>query len=172
MLRPFTGTYRQVVSMRGMTKRQLGTRIAIVGVALFLLIQVVPYGHAHTNPPVTQAVKWDSAATAKLAQGACYDCHSNLTTWKWYSNVAPASWLVKRDVDEGRNNLNFSEWNKPQPSAGEVAEQIRSGEMPPIQYKILHPASRLSSSEKEALARGIEATYQSDPPTVRQGGGG
>ena len=67
-----------------------------------------------SNPPVTQEPKWDSARTRQLAADSCFDCHSNLTKWRWYSNVAPMSWLVQSDVDGGRAALNFSEWDKPQ----------------------------------------------------------
>ena len=134
-------------------------------VALFGLIQLVPYGRDHSNPPVTQEVKWDSARTRDLAVGACYDCHSNLTVWPWYSNVAPMSWLVQKDVDEGRSILNFSEWNLPQDvEPNDIAEVVREGGMPPWQYKPLHPAGRLSSTEQEELARGLEATLAADPP--------
>ena len=131
---------------------------------LFGLIQLVPYGRDHSNPAVTQEVKWDSQRTRELAIGACYDCHSNLTTWPWYSNVAPVSWLVQSDVDGGREHLNFSEWDKPQHEADEIVEIVREGEMPPFQYKPLHPAGRLSSSEQDELARGLERTLAADPP--------
>src|SRR5581483_2821093 len=93
--------------------RRLGWLLA-AGAALFLLAQAVPYDRSHTNPPVTAEPRWDSPQTRELAARACFDCHSNLTTWPWYSNVAPISWLVQRDVDGGRSALNFSEWNKPQ----------------------------------------------------------
>jgi mono/diheme cytochrome c family protein len=133
--------------------------------ALLLVIQIVPYGRDHENPPVTQEVKWDSARTRELAVGACYDCHSNLTEWPWYSNVAPVSWLVYSDVQEGREKLNFSEWDRPQGEEGdEAAEAVREGSMPPLQYKPLHPAGRLSDAEREELARGIERTLAADPP--------
>jgi hypothetical protein len=133
--------------------------------ALFLVIQIVPYGRDHENPPVTQEVKWDSARTRELAVGACYDCHSNLTEWPWYSNVAPVSWLVYSDVQEGREKLNFSEWDRPQGEEGdEASEAVREGSMPPLQYKPLHPAGRLSDAEREELARGIEQTLAADPP--------
>ena len=79
-------------------------RGVVAGVVLLGLIQLVPYGRDHTNPPVTQEVKWDSPRTRELAVGACYDCHSNLTEWPWYSNVAPISWLTQKDVDEGRDD--------------------------------------------------------------------
>ena len=61
----------------------------------FLLIQFVPYGRSHTNPPVLSEPAWDSPETRVLAQTACFDCHSNETDWSpWYTKVAPASWLV------------------------------------------------------------------------------
>jgi hypothetical protein len=150
-----------------MSKRRLAGRVALGALALLLLIQLVPYGRAHTNPPVTRSPHWNSATTERFVAGACNDCHSNLTNWRWYSNVAPASWLVQRDVDGGRSRLNFSEWNTPQPSVDEVVRAIRSGHMPPLQYKVVHAPARLSQSQRNALARGIEATYRSDPPPVR-----
>ena len=69
-----------------------------------------PTGAAHSNPPVRRAAKWPAGPGEQLAERSCYDCHSNLTKWRWYSNVAPASWFVQHDVEEGRGNLNFSEW--------------------------------------------------------------
>ena len=147
-------------------------RIAIAGAVVFGLIQLVPYGRDHTNPPVTQEVKWDSSRTRQLAAGACYDCHSNLTTWPWYSNVAPVSWLVYADVKGGRDALNFTEWGKPQgEGAGDAVEAVRDGSMPPFQYKPLHPAGRLTTAEREELARGLEKTLAADPPIPGGGGG-
>jgi mono/diheme cytochrome c family protein len=109
--------------------------------------------------------------TARLFAGACQDCHTNLTNWRWYSNIAPGSWLIQNDVDGGRNHLNFSEWDKPQPSVQDVVDVIRSGSMPPLQYKLVHPAARLSKAERDQLARGIEATFRADPPLQRSSGG-
>ena len=140
------------------------------GVGLFALIQLVPYGRNHSNPPVLAEPRWDSPVTRELAAKACFDCHSNLTTWPWYSNVAPVSWLVQRDVDGGRSQFNFSEWNKPQDvSAGDAADAIRGGSMPPGVYRLMHPKSRLTSVEKDALIKGLVATLTADPP---KGGGG
>lgn len=140
-------------------------RAAVVLAIGLGLVQLVPYGRDHTNPAVTREVRWDSARTRELAVGACYDCHSNVTEWPWYSSVAPVSWLVYSDVQEGREKLNFSEWDRPQGEEGdEVAEVVREGSMPPLQYKPLHPAGRLSDAERDELARGIEQTLAADPP--------
>lgn len=153
-----------------------GLRIAIIivggALAAFLLAQAVPYGRDHTNPPVTQALKFDSPRTEALFAGACGDCHSNLTKWPWYTNIAPVSWLVQHDVEDGRGALNVSEWNKPQPELGDITEQISSGEMPPWQYTPLHPAADLSSAEKRDLIAGLTRSYQADPPAAIGGGGG
>jgi heme-binding protein len=140
-------------------------RWAAIGIsALLILIQLIPYGRDHSDPPVTRAVRWDSPRTEQLADQACGDCHSNLTHWPWYTNVAPVSWLVQNDVDEGRGILNFSEWDKPQPDIGELVEQVQGGEMPPLQYKLIHGGARLSDSEKQELADGLVRTYAQDPP--------
>ncbi len=133
-------------------------RAGMILPGIFVLLQFVPYGRNHTNPPVRQEPAWDSPNTAALVRRACFDCHSNETAWPWYSNVAPVSWLVQRDVDEGRRKLNFSEWDRPQKNADEAAEQIQKGEMPPWFYLPLHPQARLSQGEKQALMGGLQAT--------------
>lgn len=142
------------------------------GLALLVLAQAVPYGRAHSNPPVTEAARWPAGPGEQIAEQSCYDCHSNLTRWRWYSNVAPASWLVQHDVEDGRDILNFSEWNRGQPGAGDVVEQVSSGEMPPLQYTILHPSASLSASEKSKLVAALTRLYVADPPPPGGGGGG
>ncbi len=132
-------------------------------VALFLLIQAIPYGRAHSNPQVTKEPAWNAPQTRALAKDACFDCHSNETTWPWYSNIAPVSWLVTHDVDSGRSTLNFSEWNRPQ-ETDDIVEAVAGGGMPPWYYKIAHPKSRLSSAERAQLARGLGATVRQSPP--------
>ena len=123
-----------------------------------LVIQLVPYGRDHDNPPVVAEPSWDSPQTRVLAVSACFDCHSNETVWPWYSNVAPISWLVQRDVDEGREEVNYSEWNRPQ-EGEESAETVREGEMPPRTYLLTHPEARLTDAQLTALADGLATTF-------------
>lgn len=135
----------------------------IVGIGGFVLIQLVPYGRNHSNPPVLSEPNWDSPQTRELAQRACFDCHSNETVWPWYSNVAPISWLVQHDTDEGRQHLNFSTWNNGGKGRepGEAIESIANGWMPPSVFLITHPEARLTAAEKQALMDGLRATiYQ------------
>ncbi len=130
-------------------------------IVLLLLIQLVPYGRDHTNPPVMREPNWDSPETRALAQVACFDCHSNETAWLWYTNVAPFSWLVQRDVEEGRSKLNFSEWgltNQGEEEMDEMDETLREGEMPPLQYTLIHADARLTPDERNQLLRGLQAT--------------
>lgn len=139
-------------------------RGAVVLGALILVAQVVPYGRDHTNPPVTREIRWDTARTRDLAMGACGDCHSNLTKWRAYSKIAPASWLIYSDVMGGRKALNFSRWDKPQgEGADNVLGVIQDGSMPPWFYKPLHAPARLSKAEQDELIRGLRRTLAQDP---------
>ena len=139
-------------------------------VLLFALAQAIPYGRAHRNPPVQAEPKWDSPRTRELAVRACFDCHSNQTTWRWYSNVAPVSWLVQRDVDSGRSAVNFSEWNRPQDGAGDLVEAVTGKSMPPWFYVLLHSNAKLTAAERQALADGLRRTVQQSPPPGGAGG--
>jgi len=128
-------------------------------VVLGFLIQLVPYGRDHANPPVVAEPQWDTPRTRELFMQACGDCHSNETIWPWYSNVAPVSWLVQHDVNEGRQNLNISEWGTRRFEAHEAAEVVQRNQMPPAQYFPTHPEARLSASEKQELINGLIATF-------------
>jgi heme-binding protein len=140
-------------------------KILVLGLVVFFLIQLVPYGRAHDNPVTVQEPKWDSPTTRALAQRGCFDCHSNLTAWPWYTSVAPMSWLSTRDVNDGRNALNFSEWQQPQNAdLKDVIDSIGSNDMPPRQYRLLHKAAGLSDTERQQLERGLTATWTKDPP--------
>ena len=138
--------------------KRLILSVLIGALAVFLLIQLVPYGRQHTNPPVIQDPNWATPEAHQLAQRACYDCHSNETVWPWYSNIAPISWLIAHDVDEGRQVLNFSDWTGSSRSGegrGEIPEVIQENQMPPPYYVLLHPTARLTSQEKQTLIAGI-----------------
>jgi hypothetical protein len=143
-------------------KKIIGIVVGVIVVG-FLAIQLVPYGRDHTNPPVQSEPNWDSPETRALAKTACFDCHSNETAWgRWYESIAPASWLVQRDVDEGREHLNFSEWDqggKPR-ELGEVAEVVARDRMPPTQYLLLHPEAKMTQQQKDQLAMGLQATVR------------
>jgi hypothetical protein len=121
----------------------------------FTVIQFVPV--ERTNPTVEAEVP-APPEVKEILRRACYDCHSHETRWPWYSRVAPVSWLVARDVREGRDELNFSTWNRISTkdrldAMHESWEEVAEGEMPPWFYLPPHPEARLSDSEREVLRR-------------------
>ena len=127
-----------------------------IAVVVFLLIQLVPYGRSsHTNPPATNPFQWTDPQAEAIARESCYDCHSNETEWWWATSVAPFSWLTQRDVDQGRDSFNFSEWNGMPVAA--VREAVDDGEMPPFQYTLIHPGAKLTDAERQILVQGYEA---------------
>src|ERR1039458_1177211 len=111
-------------------------------VAGFALLQFT--NPTRTNPPVApghdlMATNAPPPQIAALLHAACYDCHSNETKWPWYSRVAPLSWLVAHDVNEGRQHLNFSEWPRRFPDQAArrfdaISDEVDHGDMPPGKY--------------------------------------
>jgi hypothetical protein len=137
-------------------QRKIFLGVVAIIVAGFVVLQVVP-GFARTNPPVQYKVSWSSPETETLMRSACYDCHTNETVWPWYSQIAPISWLVVHDVNEGREKLNFSDGTG-EIEADELIEQIENGEMPPRIYLTMHPDANLTAAQKSVLINGIRAT--------------
>ncbi len=138
-----TGIFRKDVLRRGL----LGLAVALV------VIQLVPVDR--TSPAVAAEIQAPANVRAVLKR-ACYDCHSNETTWPWYSRVAPVSWLVARDVREGRKELNFSDWGgyaakRQARKLKECREQVGDGEMPPWFYAAVHREAALSTEDVALL---------------------
>jgi len=74
--------------------------------------------------------------------------------------MAPVSWLVQRDVNEGRAVLNFSEWSRPQEEAKDASEEVLEGEMPPAAYTLMHAHARLNAADRDRLAQGLAKTLR------------
>jgi hypothetical protein len=145
----------------GNKSRSIITKTVYIVIAIFLAIQLVPYGRHHTNPPVLNEPRWDRVETRELVRRACFDCHSNQTVWPEYAMVAPVSWLVYSDVTEGREHLNFTEWgvgSRKGENLDKIRKEIEEGEMPPFKYLIAHPEARLSNDEKRSLIDGLTKT--------------
>lgn len=132
--------------------------VVLAGLVLFGLIQLVPIGKTYTNPPMVSEPNWDSPQSRQLVKQSCFQCHSNETEWPWYSRIAPASWLIAFDVQAGRSQFNFSDWNNNPGELDEMISAINEGEMPPFQYWIFHPASRLNEQQRQALIQALEAS--------------
>jgi hypothetical protein len=133
-----------------------------LGILGLLLIQLIPLGHTHTNPPTVSEPKWSSPQARALVKEHCFQCHSNETNWTWYSNIAPGSWLIAADVVEGRDRFNFSDWKSHPEDLDEMVGVIQSGEMPPIQYWLFHPASKMDQQQKQELIHALESSIQGE----------
>ena len=129
-------------------------------IGLFLLVQLIPFGHNRTNPATVSEPKWSSSEARALVKESCFQCHSNETNWTWYSNIAPGSWLIAYDVIAGRDQFNFSDWNKSPGELDEMVGTIQEGEMPPVQYWLFHPSSRLDAQQKQDLINALESTLK------------
>lgn len=89
---------------------------------------------------------------------ACYDCHSNETRWRWYARIAPISFLLARDVKEGRRELNFSIWDRYEQrrkarKLKEIVKEVEQGDMPPWYYIPAHTDAKLSQGDREAIVK-------------------
>lgn len=128
--------------------------ILFSGICLAAIQAVRP---ARVNPPIDNSQTVRSLITGQpramaAIDRSCGDCHSNETTWPWYSSVAPVSWLIAHDVNEGRAELNFSEWGNYSPEKRakllkKSCEEAREGEMPLAIYTWLHPAAKPSATD-------------------------
>jgi len=132
---------------------------------LALVIGIQLIRPARTNPVVVpsrtlEAVVPVPPQVESILQRACYDCHSDLTSWPWYSNVAPVSWFVIDHVDSGRRHVNFSEWLRrdtkdPAQYTRErfqaICKQVETRNMPLTSYLLVHRAAGLSQNDIEMI---------------------
>jgi len=127
---------------------------------LFILIQLYPFerptvsvdnpGDIHKHVDVPKNI-------SKKLKSACYDCHSNETVYPWYASIAPFKWSVYDHVEEGREHLNFSEWESISKLdlaeiLDDLSEEVIEGEMPLKIYPFLHPNAKLSEADREAIS--------------------
>ena len=151
-------------SIRGGSNKLTDARFLLVLCASILVmliaIQAVPYGRAHSNPPITGEPQWSSPRTRELMVRACFGCHSNEVEYPSYASVAPISWVVEAHVAEGREKVNYSEFDQRQRGADETIEVIEEGSMPPAYYTRFgrHPEAKLTSAELQELIDGLRAT--------------
>ncbi len=139
-------------------------------VAVLAGIQFVPA--QRTNPP-SHGKLLAPPRIDEVLKRACYDCHSNESHWPWYSHVAPLSWLIVRDVDLGRKEINFSEWRSYYPATRRrklewMGRAVREENMPPWPYRLMHPGARLTNADRAALERWVESVLTTSSPRKQQ----
>ncbi len=127
--------------------------------AAFIVIQF--FRIDKTNPPIAEGNNIEAALAvpadvSMILSRSCADCHSNNTVYPWYSNIQPAAWFLKDHIDEGRRELNLSEFNtytakKQKRKLEEICEMVGSTQMPLPSYLWLHRDAALSDSERKAI---------------------
>lgn len=140
---------------------------------LFLVIILVAiqfYRPSETNPPEDpshniRAVAQVSPEVDQTFTRSCNDCHSYKTVWPWYSKVAPVSWFIASDVNDGRRHLNFSEWTKltterQQRKLSEICSEVDEGEMPLKQYTWIHKETPLDRQQRDTVCRWTKEEQQ------------
>lgn len=135
-------------------------------VLVVLIIQLIPnelpsVSHDHAGDITKTGLV--SQDVAVLLKTSCYSCHSNETVYPWYSYVAPSSWLVARDVREGREELNFSAWqdydvSKMLGKLDDISSEVGEGRMPMKIYTLIHPSANLDATQRELIVAWAEAT--------------
>ncbi|MFQ5446965.1 MAG: heme-binding domain-containing protein [Saprospiraceae bacterium] len=130
--------------------------------ALPLLLVIIQFFQIDKTTPPHEAVKDFIALEnppleiATLLHDACYDCHSNLTEYPWYTNVQPVAWWINNHINEGRQHLNFSNWGsynakKKAHKAEELVEMVSEKEMPLKSFTWMHPEARLTNLQRKKM---------------------
>ncbi len=145
-------------------------KISYVLIAIVMLIQLVRpsknTGDAKGLNSIATNVEVD-----KILNTACYDCHSNHTEYPWYCNIQPIGWWTSHHVNEGKEELNFSEFNsyslkRKLKKLKEIKEQLDENEMPLSSYTLIHSDAKLSAENKIILIKWIDDTKNNLVDTI------
>ena len=104
---------------------------------------------------------------SNILQTSCYDCHSNNTYYPWYNKVQPAAWFLESHIEEGKAELNFSEWDtysdrRKKSKLKSIVSQIEDNEMPLSSYTILHQDAKLTTEQKVEVIKWINNMQSSE----------
>lgn len=138
--------------------------VAFALAAIIIAIQFIPVDRS--NPPIQSDIQAPSSVSDILRR-SCYDCHSHETHWPWYSRIAPISWFLAHHIHEGREKLNFSQWNelstrKQSETIHEIWEETSKGHMPLRSYLIMHPKAKLTEEELTLIRTWSESPRKKD----------
>ena len=138
--------------------------ILIILLVVFVIIQFLPSGRPANQPIVGQdifEIIKIPAEVETLLKNACYDCHSQAVKYPWYSYVAPVSWLIAKDVNMGREHIDFGKWGeltkrKQIKALNEIAEEVEDNNMPIQIYINLHSEADLTDEQRELIINWAE----------------
>jgi cytochrome c len=158
------------------------TAVALTVAAVVALGYVHPFGNPRAEPAKGLGTLLEGATMPADAKAVlvkkCADCHSSETRWPVYARIAPGSWLIESDIIEARKKMDLSHWehmpaDKQQVLTAKIFEEAKRGDMPPLQYRLLHWTAKLSKADVQALsmlgksASGSEAVLAGDGDAVQ-----
>jgi cytochrome c len=158
------------------------TAAALTVAAVVALGYVHPFGNPRVEPAKGLGTLLEGATMPADAKAVlvnkCADCHSSETRWPVYARIAPGSWLIERDILEARKKMDLSRWeqmpaDKQEVLMAKIFGEAKSGDMPPLQYRVLHWNAKLSKADVQRLSMlgkssdGSEATLAGDGDAVR-----
>ena len=131
-------------------------KVMILIVVVLGAIQLIPHEFDMPETDPTMVFKTDNVEVHNILNKACMDCHSNQTEYPWYASITPVNYWLAGHIKEGREHLNFSEWNT-YPAADqrhvakEIVEVIEKKEMPMLFYWLIHWDAKLTPEERQTL---------------------
>ena len=156
---------------------------AIAFAASLVLARIHPFGDAGlyaakgSDAPIMNQSQVPADVRSMLIE-KCADCHSNQPRVPFYGRVAPASWLIERDIVKAREAMNFSRWDgyqavQQQTLVAKMVQQMKAREMPPVQYRMIHWSARITDADvrlfnlwahgTQAAQEGATAAGEGDP---------
>lgn len=145
--------------------KRVARKVLIGCLAVFLLIQLYQPARNSDNGQVlpvhiTKLYNMPDSVN-RIFASSCYDCHSNNTSYPWYSYIQPARFIMERHIRKGKKELNFSEFGtyskrRQESKLKSMIKQVKSGDMPLVTYKVLHKNSKLTAKQKETVINWIE----------------
>lgn len=140
-------------------------KIGITILVLLLLAQFIrpePNDGVAMGPNDISHVMTVPAPVMNILKTSCYDCHSDHTNYPWYSKITPVNWWLNHHIEEGKSELNFSQFatypiKKQQKKLEETAELVQKGAMPLYTYTWIHKEAKLTNQQKQVLTDWVHA---------------
>ena len=138
--------------------------ILLILLIVFVGIQFIPTKRNQSSDvPITDFMTVNTVPqnVSNALKTSCYDCHSNNTSYPWYNKVQPVAWILENHIEEGKAELNFSEWEnyserRKKSKLKSIVSQIEDGKMPLSSYTLLYGDAKLSFKQKEEIIKWID----------------
>jgi hypothetical protein len=134
-------------------------KIILALLVIFIAIQFIQPArnqNGQVMPTDIEKIVVVPANVSGILKTSCYDCHSNITHYPWYSHIQPGAWLMAHHIKTGKAMLNFSQFGdlsnrKQQSKLQGIINQVKDGEMPISSYKLIHTNAVLTPAQKTIL---------------------